>query len=107
MRPVQVAWLVPLAGSVGMDRVALSQARAFRIGRDQEAELWLFDDRISRQHARIDYLTRPSGFVVSDLGSRNGVYVNGQQIAAPTLLQPGDQVAFGSQSHAVFRFEAE
>ena len=64
-------------------------------------------DVAEHQHARIDYLTRPAGFVVTDLGSRNGVYVNGRRIAAPTLLQPGDQLAFGAQSNAVFRFEAE
>jgi pSer/pThr/pTyr-binding forkhead associated (FHA) protein len=99
--------LLPLAGSVGVERVVLPQSRPFRVGRDREAEMWLFDERISRQHARIDYLTRPAGFVVSDLGSRNGVYVNDRRIDAPTLLQPGDRVAFGAQSNAVFRFEAE
>ena len=98
---------MPLAGSVGVDRVVLPQTRPFRVGRDREAEMWLFDEHISRQHARIDYLTRPVGFVVTDLGSQNGVYVNGQRITAPTLLQPGDQLAFGMQSNAVFRFEAE
>lgn len=107
VRSVQVGWLTPLAGSVGVDRIDLPQTRPFRVGRDREAEMWLFDERISRQHARIDYLTRPSGFVVTDLGSHNGVYVNGQRIAAPTLLQPGDQISFGTQSNAVFRFEAE
>jgi RND superfamily putative drug exporter len=107
VRPVRAGWLLPLAGSVGVERVTLPQSRPFRVGRDREAEMWLFDERISRQHARIDYLTRPAGFVVTDLGSRNGVYVNGRRIAAPTLLQPGDQLAFGAQSNAVFRFEAE
>ncbi|MFN8538973.1 MAG: MMPL family transporter [Thermomicrobiales bacterium] len=107
VRPVRAGYLLPLAGSVGVERVTLPQSRPFRIGRDREAEMWLFDDRISRQHARIDYLNRPSGFVVTDLGSRNGVYVNDRRIDAPTLLQPGDRVAFGAQSNAVFRFEAE
>ena len=107
VRPVRAGWLLPLAGSVGVERVVLPQARPFRVGRDHEAEMWLFDERISRQHARIDYLSRPAGFVVTDLGSRNGVYVNGRRIDSPTLLQPGDQVAFGMESNAVFRFEAE
>jgi putative drug exporter of the RND superfamily len=107
VRPVRAGYLLPLAGSVGVDRVTLPQSRPFRVGRDREAEMWLFDDRISRQHARIDYLTRPSGFIVTDLGSRNGVYVNDRRIDAPTLLQPGDRIAFGAQSNAVFRFEAE
>jgi pSer/pThr/pTyr-binding forkhead associated (FHA) protein len=90
-----------------MEHIPLPQARPFRVGRDGDVELWLFDERISRLHARIDYISRPSGFVVTDLGSRNGVYVNGRRIDAPTLLQSGDEVAFGSQSNAVFLFEAE
>ena len=79
------------------------------LGRDPNVTVHIrSDDRtVSRQHARIDYLNRPSGFVVTDLGSRNGVYVNDRRIDAPTLLQPGDRIAFGAQSNAVFRFEAD
>lgn len=107
VRPVRAGWLVPLIGDIGANRVPLAQTRPLRIGRSREAELWLFDERISRQHARIDYVARPPGFVVSDLRSSNGVFVNGVRIGAPTLLRPGDQVAFGAPNHAVFRFEAE
>lgn len=107
VRPVRAAWLVPLAGNIGASRVPLAQSRPLRVGRSREAELWLFDERISRQHARIDYVARPAGFVISDLNSSNGVFVNGARISAPTLLQPRDQIAFGAPNHAVFRFEAE
>jgi predicted component of type VI protein secretion system len=63
------------------------------IGRDVGNTVVIPDTEISRQHAR---LTRsPAGYVVEDLGSTNGTFVNGERISAARVLNPGDLIAFG------------
>ena len=49
---------------------------------------------VSRHHLRID--TDPTGkiFILEDLGSLNGTFVNGKQVGA-CLLQAGDEVSIG------------
>lgn len=64
------------------------------IGRSRNCEVVLEDTGVSRRHAEL----RPDadGWVVSDLGSTNGVRVNGQDIHEPHLLRPGDRIELGS-----------
>jgi pSer/pThr/pTyr-binding forkhead associated (FHA) protein len=54
----------------------------------------LDDSGISRHHAEI----RPSdsGWTVADLGSTNGVLVNGRNIRGAHVLQSGDRLELGS-----------
>src|SRR5206468_8318697 len=73
----QVGYLRALNGSLGTDRIVLFKTRALRIGRDAANDLQLFDDRVSRFHARIVFDTQCDAHIVVDLGSTNGVYVNG------------------------------
>lgn len=55
------------------------------------------DPEISREHARIT--TGSSGELqVEDLGSTNGTFVNGQQIAAPTSIHAGDRIELGGSA---------
>ncbi len=63
-----------------------------QIGRSSEA-LPLTDMTISRRHAE---LTPDNGrWLINDLHSANGTYVNGERIAKPTVLRSGDQVRTG------------
>jgi FHA domain-containing protein len=73
------------------------------IGRSRECDIVLQDSNVSRRHAEI----RPSGgdgWTIADLGSTNGVKVNGRQIASATPLQPGDDIAVGTVD---VKFEVE
>ncbi len=70
------------------------------IGRDVSNDIILGDAEISRQHAR---LTRtPGGYVLEDLGSTNGSFVNGERLMAPRVLNPGDLVALGENVSLTF-----
>jgi hypothetical protein len=64
------------------------------IGRSRDCDVVLDDAGISRRHAEV----RPGagGWTVADLGSTNGVLVNGQPIHGARALQPGDRVELGS-----------
>jgi predicted component of type VI protein secretion system len=59
------------------------------VGRDPDCEISSGDPRLSRRHAEVR--ATPKGVVVRDLGSRNGVRVNGAPITE-TVLAPGDVV---------------
>ncbi|MEZ6188227.1 MAG: FHA domain-containing protein [Planctomycetota bacterium] len=54
----------------------------------------LTDPGISSQHAQVVF--GGDGFYVEDLGSRNGVYVNGTRIQGRQKLAAGDFVVIGS-----------
>jgi two-component system, cell cycle sensor histidine kinase and response regulator CckA len=63
------------------------------LGRSADCELVVDDAELSRRHAR--FLAVVGSFVVEDLGSRNGTWVNGSRIDAPTKLAFGDRVQVG------------
>jgi len=59
------------------------------------------DPEVSRRHASI---TRESeGFVLRDLGSNNGTFVNGQRLGGPQVLRNGDVIMLGQRVHLVFQ----
>jgi putative drug exporter of the RND superfamily len=103
-----VGHLRALSGSLGVEEIVLLRSRPLRIGRDDSSDLQFFDDRISRFHARVDFDPIAGTHVIVDLGSTNGVYVNGQRIApqpAVALLREGDRLEFGGASEVVLLYE--
>lgn len=65
---------------------------AVSIGRHVSNALPLPDEEVSRRHAQI--LARDGRFYVTDLNSRNGVFVNGEKVQEREL-GPGDEIAIG------------
>jgi len=84
---------------LGLDDVSgrpvldLKQGQALLIGRDPSADIVLDTPNISRLHARLERVRR--GIRVEDLGSTNGTWVNGERLARPTVLKPGDDLRLG------------
>jgi len=83
-----------LVGGRGADaplRFALS-AGTTRVGRHPDSDIFLDDITVSRRHAEID--RRGDGYVLRDVGSLNGTYLNRERIdEAP--LRNGDEVQIG------------
>ena len=73
------------------------------IGRSLDCNLTIEDPLVSRQHARI--AVDDEGGVVEDLGSRNGVRVNGIPVRDPTRLRDGDRVRIGTQDFVFCRVD--
>jgi DNA-binding response OmpR family regulator len=60
------------------------------IGRGADCDIVLPERAISRVHARIE--RRNQGYLLIDMGSKNGTHVNGQEVTEPYLLQDGDEI---------------
>jgi hypothetical protein len=90
--PPQLAWLVQRSGPRAGKEFRLGEVT--NVGRDaSQSDIVVDDSTVSRQHARV----RLEGgrFVLYDLASSNGTFVNDQQIQKQPLLD-GDRVRFGS-----------
>ena len=63
------------------------------LGRDINNDIIVNDAEISRKHARL--LLTAGGYVLEDLGSTNGTFVNGQRLMGPHVLRPGETIMLG------------
>ncbi len=63
------------------------------IGRNPECDLVLQPKSVSRKHAAI--LRKRAGFVLKDMGSTRGTFVNGQKLTQPVLLEDGCTIQIG------------
>ncbi len=70
------------------------------IGRHPECTFQINSNMVSRKHAKV--VKRGDQFVVEDLGSGNGTFVNGKKIDGPTVLDHDDRIKLGP---VLLRFE--
>lgn len=59
----------------------------------KEVAFAINDGSISSKHARL--VRTPEGFVIEDLGSRNGTFVNGEKVGEKRVLNDGDLIRLG------------
>lgn len=71
----------------------LSQAPV-TVGRQADNTIVLADPQASRHHAAVTW--QAGAFVVQDMGSANGTFVNNQRIAGPRSLRDGDSIRMGN-----------
>ena len=74
------------------------------IGRTDDADICIDKTEVSRCHAMIT--VQGTTAIIEDLGSKNGTFVNGHQVAGPTPLTNGDEIWIG-RSVARMRFVIE
>jgi FHA domain len=84
--------LVIRAGGGRSGETFLVEGDQTRIGRSPEAEVFLDDVTVSRNHALL--VRRRDGIYIDDLGSLNGTYVNRKRIESHKL-QDGDELQVG------------
>jgi hypothetical protein len=67
--------------------------RVVTIGRSHECDIAISDPNISRRHCEV--LQEEGGYVIVDLGSTNGVEVNGARVQR-ARLEPEDRIVLGA-----------
>jgi pilus assembly protein CpaF len=85
----------------GAERRESFDKNEITVGRVQGNDLTLPKGNVSKHHARL--LFREGRFIVTDLKSTNGTYVNGRKIAQATVVREGDKIYIGD---FVIRLEA-
>jgi NADPH-dependent 2,4-dienoyl-CoA reductase/sulfur reductase-like enzyme/pSer/pThr/pTyr-binding forkhead associated (FHA) protein len=101
-RPLE-ALLVPMADKA-QAAILLSQTKEMTVGRQPGSYLLIDHDSVSRRHAEISYAN--DHYVLRDLGSSNGTFVNEERLTADKahMLKPDDRVRFGKM---MFTFQVK
>jgi len=99
----QSVQLVMRAGPNPGKTIPIEKSEIF-IGRDIANDVLINDAEVSRRHARISI--QAGNYVIEDLGSTNGTFVNGQKLAGPRVLRVGDTVMFGENVSLTFEMTA-
>ncbi len=73
--------------------LTLQLGESVKIGRAADCQLILDDDYVSTRHAEI--VRTDAGYVVEDLGSTNGTYVNNERITSATPFGTTDTLRIG------------
>lgn len=73
--------------------LTMSLGDHLKIGRSTDCQLILDDDYVSTRHARI--FRSGEGYVVEDLGSTNGTYLNNERLSSPAPFTTSDTLRIG------------
>lgn len=93
----EVARLTVEAGGAGNHELRLSACdRRYLVGRAESCDLVLAGEHVSREHAA--FVRRADGVVLHDLGSKNGLMVNGRSVTGERRLSDGDRITIGTAS---------
>jgi type III secretion system YscD/HrpQ family protein len=99
--PIETRWLlkVTLGPNTGAE-FPLEEGKSYIIGKDQNCSIIFQDLSVSRQHAKLT-LNNDETIEIEDMGSKNGVLVNGSLIDQKTPLASQDAVAIGTTTFVV------
>ncbi len=103
----QTIQLVMRTGPTPSKSFPLSKSEII-VGRDATCDIVINDPEISRRHARLSL--QGDVYLLDDLGSTNGTFVDGQRLMGPHPLQPGDLILFGenvSMSYEAIPIDAD
>src|SRR3984893_7789334 len=84
-----------ISRSDGVAKVPLLGENSWKWGRGSQCAIVLEDDLVSRNHAMIQR-TDSSEYILIDMGSRNGSFVNERRLSTPSKLRNGDRVTLGN-----------
>jgi predicted component of type VI protein secretion system len=75
------------------------------LGREAFNDVVVFDPEVSRRHAQISF--QEGRYIIEDLGSTNGTFVNGRRVNNPVPLHNGDVIEMGEAARIIFSSTAD
>jgi pSer/pThr/pTyr-binding forkhead associated (FHA) protein len=75
------------------------------IGREASNAVAINDAEVSRKHTQL--VLQGGKYVITDLGSTNGTFVNGQRLTGQHVLQPGEIISLGEQISLLYEVVAQ
>ncbi|MEM0045452.1 MAG: FHA domain-containing protein [Desulfurococcaceae archaeon] len=102
---MQILVLIVRSMSGPTQQVVKFKPGDYTVGRDPTCDVVILDPYVSRKHMRI--FNREGTWFVEDLGSRNGTFVNGENIQGrgPVELRAGMEIVLGFSVLVVKGFE--
>ena len=97
-----MAHLMTVSGS----RVPLRPGHSYVMGRGRDCEIVVEDIACSRRHSLISLSEDGEDAFITDLGSRNGSFLNGERIMDRQLMQQGARVRIGTSVFLLHLLEA-
>lgn len=88
-----------LDGAVGQQQITAEVTKSMIVGRSQNCDISINDEKISRQHFAIS--DRKGQFYIEDLHTTNGTWVNGKKLSFSMKLNPGDTIRAGDVAMTV------
>jgi hypothetical protein len=92
MPPIENAMLILERGDQEAGRRWPLSHQRMIIGRHMDCDIVLPDRLVSRHHAHVVWDPDQQVYMVEDLRSKNGTFVNGQELTAPRTLEDGDEI---------------
>jgi len=85
----EVAMLLMVEGPYAGKRFYVEES-VLLVGRDADCDMVISDRQVSRRHASI--MLEEGSYVLEDLGSKNGTFLNGQEVSEAQILSDGDEI---------------
>jgi adenylate cyclase len=95
MEPTANTAYLSISRASGPSNVPLLGESSWKLGRGSQCAIVLEDNLVSRTHAMIQR-TDYTQYILIDMGSRNGSFVNERRLSTPVQLRDGDQVRLGN-----------
>ena len=75
------------------------------LGREAFNDIVVYDPEVSRRHTQISF--QEGRYIIEDLGSTNGTFVNGRRVNTPMPLHNGDVIEIGEAARIIFSSTAD
>jgi len=108
-RPEARAWILIRYIGQPLGEMVLVPPTGLDIGRSAECGLCLPEPEVSRRHAKLEAAGDGATLALRDLGSTNGLFVNGRRVEAnpgPVTLRAGDVLRVGSHAFKLKRLDS-
>ncbi|XP_054159820.1 angiogenic factor with G patch and FHA domains 1-like [Oppia nitens] len=97
LSPPLVRMIVKQSSTLDIGSLLLVTCMGAKIGNEANCDVWITDETVSRTHAEIKYDYKLNNYMMKDLNSTNGTFINGEKLETNTemIVKHSDEITFG------------